>query len=173
MPVYEFENKVPKIAQSSYLHPQAVLIGDVEIGKRCFIGAGAVLRGDFGRIRIGDGTSIQENCILHAGIDETLSIHDHVIVAHGAIVHEASVKSYVLVGMGSILMNRAFCEDHVLIAAGSIVKEGFHIPPKVVVGGNPAKIMRPISRDEIRAIHDGVKLYQQLAKRYLKNCKKR
>jgi len=173
MPIYEFEDKVPRIAQSSYLHPQAVLIGDVEIGKRCFIGAGAVLRGDFGSIRIGDGTSIQENCILHAGIDETLSIHDHVIVAHGAIVHEASVKSYVLVGMGSILMNRVICEDHVLIAAGSIVKEGFQIPPKVVIGGNPAKMIRPISKDEIKAIHDGVKLYQHLAKQYLKTCKQR
>ena len=67
MPIYKFENKLPKIAKTSYVHPQAVLIGDVEIGEGCFIGAGAVLRGDFGKIKIGRGTSIQENCVIHVG----------------------------------------------------------------------------------------------------------
>ena len=170
MPIYQFEKKIPRISKSSYIHPLAVIIGDVEIGDRCFIGAGAVLRGDFGRIKIGDGTSIQENCILHGDVDETLSIGDHVIIGHGAIVHDATVRSNVLVGMNSTLMNRVFCEDHVLIAAASLVKEGFHIPSNVLVAGNPAKIIRPLSREQKKAIHQGVKSYQNLVKRYKKTC---
>ena len=83
MSIYRFENKLPKIAKSSYVHPQAAIIGDVEIGDACFIGPGAVLRGDFGRIRIGRGTSIQENCVIHVG-EGVVSIGSSVIIAHGA-----------------------------------------------------------------------------------------
>ena len=168
MPIYKFEDKFPKIAKTSYVHPQAVIIGDVEIGQGCFIGAGAVLRGDFGEIRIGRGTSIQENCVIHAGGKETVSVGSNVIIAHGAILHDVTIKSYVLVGMGSILMTGAFCEDHVMIAAGSVVKENFHIPSNVVVAGNPARIIKPLSDDQRKRIHEGVKTYQDLVKRYKK-----
>jgi carbonic anhydrase/acetyltransferase-like protein (isoleucine patch superfamily) len=168
MPIYEFENKIPKIAESSYVHPQAAIIGDVEIAEDCFIGAGAVLRGDFGRINIGRGTSIQENCVIHVGIEELVSVDSNVIIAHGAILHDATVKSYVLIGMGSILMPGAFCEDHVMIAAGSVVKEKFHIPSHVVVAGNPAKVIKSLSDDQKKRIYEGVKTYQDLVKRYKK-----
>ncbi len=168
MPIYEFENKIPKIGESSYVHPQAVIIGNVEVGDDCFIGAGAVLRGDFGKIRIGRGTSIQENCVIHVGFEEGVSIESNVIIAHGAILHDVTVQSYVLIGMGSILMPGAFCEDHVMIAAGSVVKEKFHIPSHVVVAGNPAKIIKPLSEDQKNRIHEGVKTYQDLVKRYKK-----
>ena len=166
MPIYQFEKKVPKIAKTAYVHPQAVIIGDVEVADHCFIGAGAVLRGDFGRITVGRGTSIQENCVIHAGEQEGVSIDSDVIIAHGAILHDATIKSYVLVGMGSILMSRVFCEDHVLIAAGSVVKENFHIPSNVVVAGNPARIVKPLSDEQKKQIHEGVKTYQDLVKRY-------
>jgi carbonic anhydrase/acetyltransferase-like protein (isoleucine patch superfamily) len=168
MPVYQFEKKVPKISKSSYIHPQAVIIGDVEIGVGCFIGAGAVLRGDFGKIKIGHGTIIQENCVLHGSPDETVSIHNNVIITHGAIVHDVTLKSYVLVGMGAILMNKVICEDHVLIAAGSLVGEGFHVPSNVLIAGSPAKIIKPLSKEQRKVIHQGLKLYQNLAKRYKK-----
>jgi len=170
MPIYQFEKKIPKISQSSYVHPQAVIIGDVEIGDHCFIGAGAVLRGDFGRIMIGEKTSIQENAVLHVGINEPVTIHDHVIIAHGAILHSVTVKSYVLVGMNSVLMNQAFCEEHVLIASGAVVKEHFHIPPNRLVAGNPAKIIKSLSREQRKAIHQGVKDYQGLVRQYKKTC---
>jgi len=169
MPIYKFEKKIPKIAKTSYVHPQAVIIGDVEIGQGCFIGAGAVLRGDFGEIRIGRGTSIQENCVIHAGGKEMASVGSNVIIAHGAILHDVTIKSYVLVGMGSILMTGAFCEDHVMIAAGSVVKENFHIPSNVVVAGNPARIIKSLSGDQRKRIHQGVKTYQDLVKRYKKS----
>jgi UDP-3-O-[3-hydroxymyristoyl] glucosamine N-acyltransferase len=112
MPTYKFENKIPKIAKTSYVHPRAAIIGDVEIGDGCFIGAGAVLRGDFGKITIGRGTSIQENCVIHGGGKERVSIGSNVIIAHGAILHDVTIKSYVLVGMGSILMTGVFCGNH-------------------------------------------------------------
>ena len=169
MPAYPFENKIPKIAKTAYVHPQAAIIGDVEIADGCFIGAGAVLRGDFGKISIGRGTSIQENCVIHVGVDGMVSVGSNVIIAHGAILHDATIKSYVLVGMGSILMPGAFCEDHVMIAAGSVVKEKFRIPSNVVVAGNPARIVKPLSNDQKKRIYAGVKTYQDLVRRYKKN----
>jgi carbonic anhydrase/acetyltransferase-like protein (isoleucine patch superfamily) len=170
MPIYKLGRKIPRIAKTAFVHPQAVIIGDVEIGDHCFIGAGAVLRGDFGKIKIGCRTSIQENCVIHVGlgVEKAVSIHDNVIISHGTIVHDATIKSYVLVGMGSILMNGVFCEDHVLIAAGSIVKEDFHIPSHVVIAGNPARIIKPLSDEQRKRIHQGVKAYQDLVKRYKK-----
>ncbi len=170
MPIYQFENKAPKISNTTYIHPQAVIIGDVKIGDHCFVGAGAVLRGDFGKIRIGNGTSIQENCILHGDIGETLLIHDNVIIGHGAILHDAVIKSFVLVGMNAILLNKVICEDHVLIGASSVVKEGFHIQSNVLVAGNPAKIIKPLSREQKRQIHQGIRNYRNLVKRYKKSC---
>lgn len=169
MSIYKFENKIPRIAKTSYVHPQAAIIGDVEIGGYCFIGAGAVLRGDFGKISIGRGTSIQENSIVHVGEEGMVSIGSHVIIAHGAILHDTTIRSYVLVGMGSILMAGVLCEDHVMIAAGSIVKENFHIPSHVVVAGNPARIVKPLSDDQRKRIHQGVKTYNDLVKRYTKS----
>lgn len=170
MPIYQFESKIPKISKTTYVHPQAVIIGDVEIGDYCFVGAGAVLRGDFGKIRIGDGTSIQDNCILHGDLGETLLINDNVIIGHGAILHDAIINSFVLVGMNAILLNKVICEDHVLIAAASVVKEGFHIPSNVLVAGNPAKVIKPLSREQKRQIYQGIKNYKNLVKRYKKNC---
>ena len=169
MSIHKFVNKIPKIAKTSYVHPQAVTLGDVEIADGCFIGAGAVLRGDFGKISVGRGTSIQENCVIHVGGEERVSIGSNVIIAHGAILHDATIKPYVLVGMGSILMTGVFCEDHVMIAAGSIVKENFHIPSNVVVAGNPARIVKSLSDDQRKRIYQGVKTYQDLVKRYKKS----
>jgi len=166
MPIYRFERKIPRIARSSYVHPQAVIIGDVEIAGDCFIGAGAVLRGDFGKICIGRGTSIQENSVIHVGAEEGVSVEGDVIIAHGAILHDVTIRSYVLVGMGAILMPGAFCEDHVMIAAGSVVREKFHIPSHVVIAGNPARVVKPLSDAQKMRIHQGVKTYQDLVKRY-------
>lgn len=169
MPIYKFENKIPKISKTTYVHPQAVVIGDVEIGDHCFVGAGAVIRGDFGKIRIGSGISIQENCILHGDVGETLLIHDNVIIGHGAILHDATIHSFVLIGMNAILLNKVVCEEYVLIGAASVVKEGFHIPSNVLVAGNPAKIIKPLSKEQKRQIHQGIRNYKNLVKRYKKN----
>jgi phenylacetic acid degradation protein len=166
MAIYIFENKTSKIHPSTYVHPQASIIGNVEIAKDCFIGPGAVLRGDFGKIQIGPGTSIQDNVIIHVGFTDGVFIAGKVIVGHGAILHDVVINSHVLIGMGSILMTGVTSEDHVMIAAGSVVNENFHIPASVVVAGNPAKIVKPLSDDQKKRIHQGVKTYEDLTKRY-------
>jgi phenylacetic acid degradation protein len=166
MAIYTFENKTPKIHPNTYVHPQASIIGDVDIARECFIGPGAVLRGDFGKIQIGPGTSIQDNVIIHVGFTDGVSIAGKVIVGHGAILHDVVINSHVLIGMGSILMTGVSCEDHVMIAAGSVVNENFHIPANVVVAGNPAKIVKSLSEDQKKRIHQGVKTYEDLTKRY-------
>lgn len=164
--MYAFENKTPKIHPSTYVHPQAVIIGDVEIAGDSFIGPGAVLRGDFGKIRIGPETSIQDNVVIHVGFTEGVFIAGQVIIAHGAILHDVVINPYVLIGMGSILMTGVSCEDHVMIAAGSVVKENFHIPANAVVAGNPARIVKSLSEDQKKRIHQGVRTYKELAGRY-------
>ena len=169
MTIYRFENKSPIIRQTTYVHPQASIIGDVEIADHCFIGAGAVLRGDFGSIRIGAGTCVQDNCVIHVGIEGMVSIAENVIIAHGAILHDVIIKPYVLIGMGSILMTGVSCQDHVMIAAGSVVKENFHIASHMVVAGNPARIIKPLSNEQKNRIIEGIKTYQDLTKRYKKS----
>jgi phenylacetic acid degradation protein len=169
MPLYPFEDKFPVIHPTAYVHPQAALIGDVTIGEECFVGAGAVLRGDFGRIRVGPGTSLQENCVLHVGMEKMNAIAGEVVIAHGAILHDVDIQNYVLVGMGAILMSGVTCADHVIIAAGSVVKTGFRIPANVVVAGNPAKIIKAISKEQRDQIHRGVETYRELVGRYKKS----
>lgn len=166
MALYTFENKTPVIHASAYVHPQAVIIGEVTIGEDCFVGPGAVLRGDFGKIAIGPGTCVQDNAVIHVGFTEGVSIAGKVIIAHGAILHDVTIASYVLIGMGSILMTGVICQDHVMIAAGSVVKSDFRIPSNMVVAGNPARIVKALSPDQRNQIHRGVKTYQDLARRY-------
>ena len=170
MPIYEFENKSPKIAKTSYVHPQAVIIGNVEIEGRCYIGAGAVLRGDFGSIKVGTGSSVQDNAVLHADHAKPILIQKNVIIAHNATVHGATIGSFVLVGMGAILMNGVSCGDHVMIGAGALVMEGDRIPPNVVVAGNPSRVIKPLSKVQRERIHQGAKTYQNLVKRYKRSC---
>jgi phenylacetic acid degradation protein len=166
MAIYPFENKTPIIHHTAYVHPQASIIGDVEIADHCFIGAGAVLRGDFGAIRIGSGSCIQDNCVIHVGFTSAVSIAENVIVAHGAILHDVIIAPYVLIGMGSILMTGVSCQDYVMIAAGSLVKENFQIPSHTVVAGSPARIIKPLPEEQKNRIIEGVKAYQDLTKRY-------
>ncbi|MBW2184048.1 MAG: hypothetical protein JRF49_09325, partial [Deltaproteobacteria bacterium] len=126
MAIYTFEGKTPKISEDSYVHPQATIIGAVSIGKKCFIGPGAVLRGDLGEIEVGDGTNIQDNCVIHA--DRKVVISHNIIIGHGAIIHDAILKPGVVVGMGAVVMNGVVAEEDVIIGAGSVVKENLKIP---------------------------------------------
>jgi carbonic anhydrase/acetyltransferase-like protein (isoleucine patch superfamily) len=166
MTLYIFEEKTPQVADNSYLHPQATVIGDVTIGSHCFIGPGAVLRGDLGKIEIGDGTNIQDNCVIHA--DREVIIGENIIIGHGAIVHDVVLKSGVVVGMGAILMSGVVAEEDVIIGAGSLVKENLKIPPRKIVVGNPGRIVKEIDEKEKKKIVRGLKCYQELTKRYTK-----
>ena len=164
MSLYAFEGKVPQVGSGSYVHPCATVIGAVTIGKGCFIGPGAVVRGDLGAIGIGDGTNLQDNCVIHA--DRKVVIAQNVIIGHGAIIHDAVLKDRVVVGMGSVIMNGVVAEEDSLIGAGAVVKEHFQIPRGKIVVGNPGRIVSELDEEAKRKVADGVKYYRDLAARY-------
>ena len=164
MSLYSFEGKVPQIGDDSYIHPQATVIGAVTIGNRCFVGPGAVLRGDLGEIEIGDGTNIQDNCVIHA--DRKVLIGKNLIIGHGAIIHDVILKDRVVVGMGSILMNGVVAEEDAMIGAGSVVKEHLKIPQGKIVVGNPGRIVKELDEEGKKRVAGGVQHYQDLAARY-------
>lgn len=164
MSLYAFEGKKPNIADDAYVHPAATVIGAVTIGGGCFIGPGAVLRGDSGVIEIGTGTSIQDNCVVHA--DKQVVISDNIIVGHGAIIHDVILKSRVMVGMGALLMNGVIAEEEAVIGAGTVVREGVVVPAGKIMVGNPGRIVKSIDGEGKRKFSAGLRFYQELAGRY-------
>jgi len=169
---YEFEGKRPCIHPQAFVHPAAILIGDVNIAAKCYIGAGAVLRGDIGSIRIENGSNVQENCVLHTFPDTSTLIHANAHIGHGCILHGCEICSYVLVGMGSIIADGVRINPNCLIGAGSFVPFQKEIPPNSVAAGVPIKKLRAISKKQIEQIANGLVIYQDLTERYLKSFKK-
>jgi phenylacetic acid degradation protein len=166
MPVYEFEGKRPKIGETSFVHPDAVLIGGVTIGENCYIGPGAVLRGDFGYIEVGDGSNIQENCIIHTFPEQTARLGRDSHIGHGAIVHGSKIKENVLVGMGAILHEGVEISENCIIGSGCVITDNRVIPPGKLVVGVPGKIISDVTPAMNRAKVAGTKLYQTLPRRY-------
>lgn len=167
MPWYEFEEKRPSVDAEAWVHPLAVLIGDVTIEKGCYIGAGAVLRGDIGSIKIGRGSNVQENCVLHSFPDKSVILHPEAHIGHGSILHGCEVCSYVLVGMGSIIADNVKINPNCLIGAGSVITAGTEIPANSLVVGNPGKVIKTVPQEHLEPMLHGRKLYQELAKRYI------
>ena len=168
MVLYEFEGKVPKIGKETYVAETADVIGDVVIGNKCYIGPGARIKGDYGKIRIGNETAIQENCILHARPDENCSIGNQANIGHGAILHNCTIKDGALIGMGSIVSDWAVVGENAIVAEGCVVKQNQVIPAGKIAVGVPAKIIG--KRDKQFSEFKGI--YVKLAKRYLKGLKR-
>jgi len=164
MALYAFEGKRPQVADRTFVHPQATIIGGVTIGSSCFIAPGAVLRGDLGEIEIGDGTNIQDNCVIHA--DRKVVISDNVIIGHGAIIHDVILKSRVMVGMGALLMNGVVADEDAVIGAGTVVKERVTIPAGKIMVGNPGRIVKTIDEEGKRRFLAGLERYRELTGRY-------
>lgn len=164
MAFYSFKGIVPKIHPESYVHPLASVIGDVIIGKNVYIGPFASLRGDFGRIVIHDGCNIQDSCTIHMFPGVTVVLEEMAHIGHGAIVHGAKIGKNVLVGMHAVIMDDADVGENSVIGALSFVPAGMKIPPKSMVVGNPAKIIKEVKDEMISWKTEGTKLYQQLAK---------
>jgi len=169
MPFYEFEGKKPSINSETFIPPEAVLIGDVEIDTGCYVGAGAVLRGDIGSIRIGEGSNVQENCVIHTFPDKSTILHPDTHIGHGCILHGCEICSNVLVGMGSVIADGVKINSNCLIGAGSFVSFQEEIPSNSVVVGSPAKVIKKINPEQLEQIASGREIYQELAKRYLKS----
>jgi len=166
--LYRFDGREPKIGKESYVSETATVIGDVVIGDNCYIGHGAILRGDYNRIEIGDGTAVEEGVIIHSPPLETNRIGVMVTIGHGAVLHGRSIEDYAVIGMGAILSIRSKIGERAIIAEGAVVKMYQSVPHRVVAVGNPARIVRNISKKD-KVFWDWTKqLYINLAKKYLK-----
>jgi phenylacetic acid degradation protein len=154
---------------SAFVHPAAVLIGDVIIGPGCYVGPGASLRGDFGRLILEAGANLQDNCVMHGfpGKDCVIETAGH--VGHGAILHGCRVGRNALIGMSAVIMDGAVIGEGSFVAALAFVRAGFEVPPRTLVGGIPARIMRALSDDEIAWKTQGTVEYQELARRCLRS----
>lgn len=159
---YEFNGYVPVVHPSAFVHPQANVTGDVVIGADVYIGPGAVLRGDWGQIIVEEGCNVQENCVVHLFPGKSAVLRKGAHIGHGAIIHGALVEENALIGMNAVLM------DDVVIGAGSIVgalcfvPAETIIPPRSLVVGNPARILREVSDEQLAWKTEGTRLYQQL-----------
>ena len=171
--LYSFRDRVPKIGKETYVSEHAVVIGDVKIGNNCYIGHGAILRGDYGSIEIDSGTAIEEGVVMHAPPNETCRVGEKVTIGHGAIIHSSSIGGFALIGMGAVVSIYAEVGEEAIVAEGSIIKQGQKIPSGVVVSGNPAKIVRQITDKDKRRWDYGKQLYIDLAKEYIHNGMKK
>jgi len=161
---YSFKDFVPIVHESSFVHPLAAVTGNVIIGKNCYIGPGAALRGDWGAIVIEDGCNVQENSIIHMFPGVTVLLQESAHIGHGAIIHGATIGKNCLVGMNSVIMDNVQLGDECIVGALSFIKEGEKISPRSLVVGNPAKIIKVVSDDMISWKTKGTNLYQQLPK---------
>lgn len=165
MPFYAIDGIVPVVDPTAYVHPTAVLIGDVWVGAGVYIGPAAVLRGDFGRIVLEEGANLQDTCVIHAfpGMDVVVEVDGH--IGHGAILHGCRIGRDALVGMNAVVMDGAVVEERSFVAALAFVKAGFTVPRQSLVAGIPAKVLKTLSDEEVAWKHQGTEEYQELARR--------
>jgi phenylacetic acid degradation protein len=162
MAIYEFDGLRPVIHPSAFVHPQANVTGNVFIGKDVYIGPGAVLRGDWGKILIHDGCNVQENCVIHMFPGTTVTLHEGAHIGHGAIVHGATVGRNCLIGMNAVLMDDAVIGDESIVGALSFVAAKTLIPARSIVVGNPGKVVKQVTDEMLAWKTEGTRLYQQL-----------
>lgn len=162
--VYEFKGFIPVVHETSFIHPQATVIGNVHIGKNVYVGPSAVVRGDWGGIIIHDGCNIQENCTIHMFPGITIHLHESAHIGHGAIVHGATIGKNVLIGMNSVIMDNAHVGDESIVGAMTFIKANAMIPNRSLVVGNPYKIIKQVSDQMLDWKTKGTKLYQTLPK---------
>ena len=160
--IYSFKGYIPVVHESSFVHPLATVTGNVIIGKDCYIGPGAAIRGDWGQIILEDGVNVQENCTVHMFPGKSITLKESSHIGHGAIIHGANIGRNVLVGMNTVIMDDATIGDECIIGAMSFVKAETLIPMRSLVVGNPAKIVKEITDEMIDWKTKGTQLYQQL-----------
>ncbi len=166
MPLYRFEGKEPRIHETAWVHPMAVLIGDVTIEAGCWVAPGAVLRGDWGTILVGPGSNIQDNVVIHARPEDVTRLAKDSHVGHGAILHGCTLSEHVLVGMGAVINDGAVIGAGCVIGAGAVVPPGMQVPPRKLLIGVPARIQRDLDENMERFFKLGTALYQTLPNRY-------
>ena len=166
--IYAFDGRKPQVRKGAYISDQAIVIGDVKIGADCYVGPGAILRGDYGRIEIGSGTAVEENVTVHAPPARVCHIGKKVTLGHGAIIHAKSIGDWSVVGMGAVLSLRAEVGKRTIVAEGAVVKMNQKVPSGVVAAGNPARVIRTVTLKDEKRWKRGKQIYIDLAKKYLK-----
>jgi phenylacetic acid degradation protein len=164
---YAIEDLIPVIDPTAYVHPTAVLIGDVIVGPRCYVGPAASLRGDFGRIILREGANVQDTCVLHGFPDIDTIIEPDAHIGHGAVIHGAHIGPNAMVGMNAVVMDRSQIGDSAIIGAMAFVREGTIVPPRSLALGIPARVVRPLTDEEIAWKRTGTLQYQELTIRSL------
>jgi phenylacetic acid degradation protein len=169
--IFSIDGIVPVVDASAFLHPTAVLIGDVIVGAGCYVGPNASLRGDFGRVVLEQGSNVQDTCVLHSfpGMDTVVEENGH--IGHGAILHGCRVGNNSMIGMNAVIMDEAEIGEMSIVSAMAFVKSAHKIPPRSLIVGIPAKVMRQLTDEEIAWKRRGTETYQQLAIRSLQTMK--
>lgn len=167
MAIYQFEGRTPILGRDTYVHPSADVIGAVTIGDGCWIGPGARLRGDYGSIMVGNGTSIEENCVIHARPDQSTRIGNNVTVGHGCVLHNCTIHDYAVIGMGSVVSDWAVVGEWSVVGEGAVVRQHQEVPSGQIAVGVPAKLLDKLVGEEYKAEWLRFKqTYQDLARRY-------
>lgn len=161
--VYAYDGVVPVIDPMAFVHPEAVVIGDVIIGPAVYVGPGAVLRGDFGRIVLERGCNVQETCVVHSFPGKDVVVEESGHIGHGAVLHGCHIGRNAMVGMNAVVMDEAVVGENTIIAAMAFVKACAKIPPNSLAVGSPAKVVRELSAEEIAWKRQGTGVYQRLA----------
>jgi phenylacetic acid degradation protein len=165
MPIYEIDGLRPVVHPSAFVHPTAVLIGDVIVGPRCYVGPLASLRGDFGRLILEEGANVQDTCVMHGFPEDDTVVEADGHIGHGAVLHGCRVGRNAMVGMNAVVMDKAVVGAESIVGAASFVKAGMAIPPRSLVLGAPAKVIRPVLDEEIAWKSYGTRQYHDLAVR--------
>jgi phenylacetic acid degradation protein len=162
MAIYSFQGFIPVVKPSSFIHPQACVTGNVIIGENVYVGPGAAIRGDWGQIIIEDGCNIQENCTIHMFPGTTVHLKKSAHIGHGAIIHGATVGENCLIGMNAVIMDDVVIEKECIIGALTFIPSNSHIEERSIVVGNPGKVVRKVTDQQLEWKTEGTKLYQQL-----------
>jgi len=166
MAVYRYDDRIPKIGKKVYISDSARVIGDVTIGDNCYIGHGAIVRGDYGKIIIGAGSAIEENAILHIRPNGILELEESVTVGHGAIIHGKQIKSHAVIGIGSVIGFNVVIGSWSIVAEGCVVPQNTIIPDEKITGGVPFKIIGDVKQKHKEFWTYGKQLYVDLARDY-------
>ena len=162
--IYQFKEAIPVVHESSFIHPQAAVTGNVIIGKDCYIGPGAAIRGDWGQIIIEDGCNVQENCTIHMFPGVTVVLQTGAHIGHGAVIHGAAIGKNCLIGMNAVIMDNVILGDECIVGALSFIKADEKFNNRSLIVGNPAKKIKEVSDEMLYWKTEGTKLYQQLPK---------
>src|SRR5438045_262344 len=169
--VFAFDDFVPVVHESAFIHPNATVTGNVIIGRDVYVGPGAALRGDWGGIVIEDGCNVQENCVVHMFPGVTVLLKESTHVGHGAIIHGATIGRNCLIGMNSVVMDNVELGDACIVGALTFIREGEKVPVRSLVVGNPAKVVKEVSDEMIAWKTKGTELYQRLPRELAESFK--